>query len=651
MSWIEKLYKTYEQGLEGSRAGEYPLMPVGHTTQQAHIEIVIDPNGRFVTATVVPREKATTMVPCTEASGGRAGSKPVNHPLCDKLQYVAADFTAKGGVVTSGFAKDAEEPHREYVNSLSQWDGSIHGRPKLKAILTYVRTGTVVQDLISAGQLHAAEDGKLLEPWDPPKEDKTPKPAVYDSAVFKVIADQRDAFVRWRVESPGANSTGTWEDDDLVRAWTAYQASQQTKRGLCMVTGQETVLAEQHPAKLRNAGDKAKLISANDTSGFTYRGRFTDPDQACGVGFEVTQKAHSALRWLLDGRRKQAFRNGDQVVVTWAVSGAPVPDPLESTFALLGLEESETTLAQMYHSDAGQVVGQRFSKQMAGYQATIGNLDDIVVMGVDSATPGRMAITYYRELHGSELLARVAHWHKTFSWYQNYSQSVKFIGAPSPRDIAEAAYGRRLDDKLKKATVERLLPCIIDGQPVPRDLVESVVRRVCNRVGLERWEWFKCLGIANALYRGTHETEHFKLTLDMERKTRDYLFGRLLAIAERVEDRALYAAGEKRETTAEKLMQRFANHPYSTWRTMELSLAPYWRRLKSSERTEGFHFYMKRLLSEVMAELGDRFADDSRLTGEFLLGYHCQWLELSKDPKKTQEDTELTEPTEQTTNA
>jgi CRISPR-associated protein Csd1 len=651
MSWIEKLYKTYEQGLEVSRSSEYPLMPVGHTTQQAHIEVTIDPDGRFVTATVVQKEKATTMVPCTEASGGRAGSKPVNHPLCDKLQYVAADFVAKGGVVTSGFAKDVEQPHREYVSSLTQWEASAHSHPKLKAILTYARSGNVVQDLINVGQLHVGPEGKLLGPWEPTSSDKAAKPAIYDSPIFKLIVDQRDAFVRWRVESPGATGTGTWEDDGLVRAWTAYQASQQTKRGLCMVTGEETILAEQHPAKLRNAGDKAKLISANDSSGFTYRGRFTDPDQACGVGFEVTQKAHSALRWLLDGRRKQAFRNGDQVVVTWAVNGSPVPDPLESTFAFLGLEESDTTLAHMYHGDAGQALGKRFSKRMAGYQSAIGNLDDIVVMGVDSATPGRMAITYYRELHGSELLARVERWHKTFSWYQNYSPSIKFVGAPSPRDIAEAAYGRRLDDKLKKATVERLLPCIIDGQPVPRDLVESTIRRVCNRVGLEHWEWLKCLGIACALYRGTHESEHFKLTLDMERDTRDYLYGRLLAIAEHIEINALYAAGEKaRDTSAEKLMHRFATRPYSTWTQIELNLRPYLSRLKS--KWPGFHRNMLRLTSEVTAQLGDRYTDDSRLSGEFLLGYHCQWLELNppKELRKAEEEQELTETTEQTTN-
>ena len=33
-------------------------------------------------------------------------------------------------------------------------------------------------------------------------------------------------------------------------------------------------LAEKHPKRVRNAGDGARLLSSNDTTGFTFRGRF-----------------------------------------------------------------------------------------------------------------------------------------------------------------------------------------------------------------------------------------------------------------------------------------------------------------------------------------------------------------------------------------
>ena len=109
------------------------------------------------------------------------------------------------------------------------------------------------------------------------------------------------------------------------------------------------------------------------------------------------------------------------------------------------------------------------------------------------------------------------------------------------------------------------------------------------------------------------------MTLDLKIKTRDYLYGRLLALAESLEEWALNKAGEDRPTNAARLMQRFSEHPYSTWRTIELALTPYKARLggKSKKR--------QRLIDEVVAafENGD-FTSDKRLSGEFLLGYHCQ---------------------------
>ena len=257
-------------------------------------------------------------------------------------------------------------------------------------------------------------------------------------------------------------------------------------------------------------------------------------------------------------------------------------------------------------------------------------------MGLDSATPGRMAITFYRELKGSDFLNRVQSWHEQYAWLQNFGKDSKFVGAPAPRDIAEAAYGRRLDDNLRKATLERLLPCIIDGQMLPRDLLESVVRRTCNRVGFEHWEGEKYLGIACALFRGSYKGV-YQMTLETDRTSRDYLYGRLLSIAEHIEGRALYVGGEKRDTTAAKLMQRFADRPSSTWRTIELALTPYKARLLA--KRPAFLHGMKTLLDEVVASFeGDDFLSDRKLSGEFLLGYHCQRQKLNPPkPDKTDE--------------
>ena len=402
-----------------------------------------------------------------------------------------------------------------------------------------------------------------------------------------------------------------------------------------MVTGMQANLGLSHPKRIRHPGDGAKLISANDKSGYTFRGRLNDDTEqqkdprtvlrACSVSYEVSLKAHNALRWLI---QRQSYRNSDQVIVSWAVGGAPIPDPFGSTLTLMltGVDATEAPTV-IVDADAGQAFAKRLNLAMKGYRAQLGATDDIVVMGLDSALKdkGRMAITFYRELTGSEFLARIERWHADFAWHQNFGKDKRFVGAPAPHDIAEAAYGRRLDDKLKKATIERLLPCIVDGQAFPRYLLESTMHRACNRVGLERWEWEKFLGIACGLYRGAFKNEGYEMTLETDRRSRDYLYGRLLALAENIEGYALTTAESGRETTAARFMQRFADRPVSTWRTIELALSPYKSRLNASAKGKGFLIKRMRVIDEILCLFEpEDFLRDTKLSGEFLLGYHCQ---------------------------
>jgi CRISPR-associated protein Csd1 len=123
------------------------------------------------------------------------------------------------------------------------------------------------------------------------------------------------------------------------------------------------------------------------------------------------------------------------------------------------------------------------------------------------------------------------------------------------------------------------------------------------------------------------------MTLETDRTSRDYLFGRLLALAENLEGFALRGASESRATNAVRLMQRFADRPYSTWRTLELQLTPYKIRLRS--RAPSFLLKRERQLDEVFASFDpEQFRNDSPLSGEFLLAYHCQRTELYVSSKE-----------------
>lgn len=402
MNWIQSLYETYEncRGSVGySPDSPRPLLPICHITVKTHLEVVIDGKGNFRRAQLVGNEDATTVIPATETSAGRAGSKPECHPLSDKLQYLAGDFTDYGGGVTSGFSKNPTEPYHNFVDLLTKWCQSEYSHSKARAVLAYVQKKTLMHDLVAQKVLLVGDDGKLVSKENA-KREKNGKD------IFSVVTAQDSAVVRWVVESPESDEHRAWRDKTLWDSWINYYLNSRTDTGLCLVTGQDQLLTNNHAKYIRREGDNAKLISANDTSGFTFRGRFITSDQACGVGLETSQKAHYALAWLIS-RQGYLDNQGELAIVAWTLSGTKVPQPTQDSYDIYG----DLTDDEGLQAYTGQEAALRLKMKIAGYRQELGETADLMVIAVDSATPGRLSIVYYRVLKGSEFLERIERWH------------------------------------------------------------------------------------------------------------------------------------------------------------------------------------------------------------------------------------------------
>lgn len=653
MSWMAKLYETYEQGLQLDLPEDERLMPISHTIQNAHINVTVGIDGDLLSAKVL--EKTQVILPATESSAGRSsGEAP--HALADKLQYVAGDYAQFGGRKKHYF--------QSYKEQLEKWCQSPHAHLKVQAVLAYILKGRLIEDLVESGVCQIDAEGKLLTAWPYQVDEDNPLPLL-----FKVLPkesgqlDQGNALVCWSVHESGSSTFNTWTDKEIQHSWIAYDAGNSGHSELCLITGSILPLASNHPAKLRHTGDKAKLISANDNTGYTFRGRFLTSDHVANVSFEVTQKAHNALRWLI-GPRKQAYRNGDQAIVSWAISGKEVPNPMQldltdSINESFELSDTDDKTALSTEMDVTKGIGQQFAialkSHMAGYYRKFEEapLEQIVVMGLDSATPGRMAITYYRDFMAKEYLDVINQWYTDFAWPQRVvkefedskgktKKRVRWLpAAPTPWAVLNACYGDvvKSNEALKKHVNERLIPCILERKPFPRDMLQLAQHRASNPNSGELWEWEKSLGVACALYRGFHmrHPDHnlrriHPMALDMENTSRDYLYGRLLALAERLEQVALQTAGVERPTAANRLMQRFSDRPYETWLVIYKQLEPYMRQLKS--KRPAFLTNINKEMDEVMCKFDrDEYINPKKLSGEYLLGFHCQRLALRPEKK------------------
>ena len=609
-----------------------------------------------------------TTIPATNDSATRTSS-PVAHPLADKLQYVAKDFFIK--------SKNKKDVFDLFEKTLTDWCQSPFSHPKAQAVLRYTQKGTLTQDLINAGIILADETGNILY---------VKNASDYPDSILALLVknvgefDQGSAFVAWEVINAdiAQGDITTWKDDSLFTAWQNYYASFDSKEGFCHVTGEHKTLASKHPNRVLKSASNAKLISANDMSGFTFLGRFTDDDksiakqgyQAVNISAEVTEKAHAALAWLLTS---QGHEESGQAMVAWAIDGSKIPQPykpivpqamIEDAWSDFDSEEfadiddsdeiEEQSSKLHHHKDIGSQFAHNLKKTMQGYRQKLTDNDQISVISLDSATPGRMAVTYYYEAMPDDYLTAIADWYDNFAWYAFYfdketNQKRMTIQAPTPYQIAVSAYGSRVSDAVKKQVVSQVLPVIVEGhyRQIPKTLMDLCVKHACNPLGLENWEWEQNLSVACSLYRGYYnrlkndKKRSYTVALQENYTSRDYLYGRLLAIAEDIESLALYVAGENRVTTAQRYMQQFANRPFSTWRNIELSLDPYMKRLKNNR--PDYLFNKQNLLNDVMSKFDiNDFNNNTPLSGEFLLGYHCQKMAfyLAKQTKKTDEKTD-----------
>ena len=656
MSWIVKLYETYEAIKDKEIASN--LSPYFHIEENCHLEITIDCDGKFISAKdlIVKKMsgkkafyyKTKTIIPITPKSltGRTSGAAP--YPLTDKIQYVAKDYHKYGGLKKPYYS--------EYIKGLSQWEENHNCTHwKTKAVLRYVEKGNIVRDLVQHGILHTfIEEGKpiLITKWAQQAEKGLNKPHI-----FQTIKDQGDAVVRWKVRRVGEADDTTWKDKGLIKSWENFALSKYKNNGICQILGKEAFLAKNHPKAIYSQANNAKLISTPSKKGYlTFQGKFIDAHQAVGISFEVSQKSHNALSWLI---KQQGVTIGEtsakkrpSVVLAWAVLGSKVPRPMLSTFDILNsnnisFENKNLDKNKIDHTiDLGESFANSLKKHMQGLSSKIKCSDNIIIMVLDSPTKGRMAINYYQELNPEDYICRVSNWHKDFAWHQRFSSKVenkpkilRVISAPSIKSIMTAVYGENISDSLKKNIVSRILPCIIESHLIPKDIVNKAIRNVCNRVAYKsnkQWLWEINLGIACSLYRGycirkSNNTKEYKMALEENNNSRDYLFGRLLAIAERIEYIALKLnKEEKRSTAAARLMYKFADRPSSTWLVIFKALQPYIQKLRS--KRVAFLNKMQNLLDDVMNKFAntDDFNRDKRLSGEFLLAYHCQRLELKK---------------------
>ena len=596
MGFWQNLADSYDQNVDALKK-TYPLSTTSISNNGDMIAvIVIDGEGNFIRVEKIeksnPKKGIKTeivTIPVTEKSLGRS-SGVSSHPVFDQYGYL------------SGVGKKYDA----YITQLKMFAESTCANDQVKAIYKYMSKRTVSFDLAE------------IKP-----KDKT-------SVIFQV-------------EIPECPQSKVWDDEAFFDAWHRYYLSTKNEAtSLDYISGTKQATATSHPKKLSNASANSKLISDNDKTNYTFRGKFVDSSEAVSIGYETTQKAHQFLRYLINDR---GYYCGEQVILSFTIGsmGNLLPPPLEDTKSTYDfLQEPVQTEAATQitlRADTGFDYADALKKSLAGYGhgGALRRHAKTAVLALDAATTGRLSVTFYRELDRDQYLERVANWHDGCKWHQKFwskedDEYISYIGAPAVDKIIEAVHGKPRGGKdesytkVKKAARERLLRCVFDGAFLPTDYVTAAIRRASNPLGIMKSGKFDRNGFEQvvsttcALVRKYYQQdgkEDCKLSIELDRTDRDYLYGRLLGAADKLEEYALYKKDNKRVVTAAiRHMQAFAQRPFRTWQTIHGCLNPYIQAVKG-----GFAFNEIQAIADKFISVAE-YETDKPLNGSYLIGYY-----------------------------
>lgn len=607
MGILQTAYRTYQMLSQTEDIFDYrddgtePLTPVSHILQNAQIEITLTDEGKFLSAVPVSKGDESTIIPATEESAGRT-SRPEPHPLCDQLAYLAPSDDKK---------------HEAYLALLTAWAESPYSHPLVRAVLTYVRSGTILSDLERERIIVRNADGSL-------------------GSGKLAGTDYAKCLVRWRmIPAPDEEKSESYRNPALFEKWASFYNDLRVGQphGICQISGEEDVLCQSHPKGTLSSAYGAKLISANDSANFTYRGRFATPEAAVSVGYTASRMAHSALRWLATNHGKQS---GDRIFLCWNPEGKETPGNL------------------LYAFDAGEdkrdfvSYREELRKTLDGYGNKLRPQDDVVIAALEAATTGRLSVTYYTEMKSADLLDRIEHWYDTCAW-----DGGKYnVPTPSFWEIILCAFGKpsgnglsldKRDAKLAGKYFQKLLSCLTEGRSIPPDLVRALAARADTPQAYEAGPLARIRHTACALirkYRNDQaKREEWKVTLDTENRDRSYLFGRLLAVLEQAEA-ATYGKEDRRETNALRRLTRYTQQPMHTARALYEKLNPYLNRLMRNK--PGLYRQYRALFDQLFGLLDEleHTSLNEPLEDVYLLGYSSQRSALFTKQEQNETNTD-----------
>lgn len=403
------------------------------------------------------------------------------------------------------------------------------------------------------------------------------------------------------------------EDSQLREQWEKYyeekgDGEEEQYVAQCAITGEEAPIARIH-GKIRGvSGGLATgnvLISYKNSSENSYG---NEQSYNSNISKEVMRKYTEALNYLLKGRDHKITID-DITVIFWAMSKDS------------GYEDN--VMAMLMGQPEGQdgIKTEEMIKDLLSRGSQLGitereaedkfnDIDENVDFYIAGLKPNssRLSVKFILRKRYGDILMNIAR----FQGEIQVKEPLKVV--PLYWIKGEMVSPKSSNEKVNPDFMTKLFEAVMYNNRFPVALLETLIRRVKT----DKYINDTRAGLIKA-YLNRNEKEEIKLALDYENRNQAYLCGRLFAVLEWLQKRAL---GDLNTTIKDKYFASAAAKPATVFPKLLTLAQAHIKKLDG----EGNKVYYNKLIGQIINEINDEFPTTLSLVdqGKFIIGYYQQ---------------------------
>ena len=579
---LQSLYEYYQRK---SALDADSIAPEGFEYKEIPFVIVIDRDGKFIDlqdTREAEGKKLRAKSYLVPKDVGRAGRKAVANLLWDNTEYVL-------GISLRGEEEEkVQKRHLAFCNLLTEVFGEKLIEP-IDAILSFLSDANQKQKV----QEHSE--------WKKVTVEKS------TNCTFKILGDFGIIAEKQEVQ-------------EIVRKAVSSQSDQSI--GLCLITGERQEIERLHPAikGIKDAKSTgAKIVSFNERAYESY-GYIEQQGLNAPVGKTAAFAYTTALNMLLGKDSKQRIQVGDTSTVFWAEKDTP----FEDFFGDLITDSKDNPDRQV------KAVEALYRSPQSGAKPITDENTKFYILGL-APNAARISVRFWHVTTVAEISGHIKQHFDDLEICRALHLSPYLSIFRLLSSIATQEDSKNIPPNLAGDTMK----AIISGTPYPATLLQAAIRRnrATQDVSYARAALIKaCLNRSNRYY---HKSEReLQMGLDPENTNIGYNLGRLFAVFEKVQYRAIQAK------TVKNFFGGASSCPASAFPTLK-RLNKYHMNKLEKDAKGAFYFY-RALLEDIYANFNDPNNEPKILSltdqGIFSVGYYHQLHALRYNPKAQEVD-------------